>query len=401
MAKVLFVNGPASGHVYPTVGLVEELAALGEEVTYVSSHEFRSQLERLNVAFVAYDNFLSRDNPFDTQLYMSFVLKILKSYEVILPIVMELAERHSFDYFIHDSMYGCGTAIADLLGIPHIAACTSFIHAERFTNKSDKEANRLQENLLLLKRFRVLAAGIERKFGLKRRIEIHNVFFNEGNINLVFTSEQFQPFGGTLDGRFKFIGPCLTNRFDSAANCQTEERDRDKRTIYISMGTVYNDVRSLYELCCEALSSFDGRVIMSVGNQVDLNALEGKIPPHFTVVRFAPQLEILQRSDLFITHGGMNSVNEALYYHVPLIVVPMAADQPMVGERVAELGAGIMLDRHTMTADRLRDAVEEILQTPEYAVHSARIGDGLRAAGGQKKAIEEIRRFKEAHNIKR
>lgn len=398
MARVLFINGPASGHVYPTLGLVEALIAIGEEVVYVSSEEFRNELEQLGAVFYAYENFLNREDPFDTKHFLTLVIKIISSYEVILPCVLEISKRYSFDYFIHDSMYGCGNVVSEFLGIPHIATCTSFINAERLQRENTRNPAMLKENLSLIKNFISVASKMKKNFNIKSSLDIHNVFFNEGMLNLVFTSDYFQPHYEQLGDHFKFVGPSITARNSAVHFPFIKSENTDAAVIYISMGTVFNDVKSLYQLCFEALASFHGQVILSVGNRIDVESLQG-VPDHFTIVPFAPQLQVLTYTNLFITHGGMNSVNEALYYGVPLIVIPMAADQPIVGDRVTELGAGIKLERAALTKEILREAVDKILSIDDFHNNSAKIGETMRSAGGPKKAIQEIQLFKQAHNI--
>ena len=116
----------------------------------------------------------------------------------------------------------------------------------------------------------------------------------------------------------------------------------------------------------------------------------GPIPPNFIVEKFVPQLEVLQHAALFISHGGMNSVSEALYYNVPLIVVPQGADQPWIARRVAELGAGRMMTKEQVGAESLRHAAEEILSRPGFAQAAAKVGETLRTAGGYQRAADEI-----------
>jgi MGT family glycosyltransferase len=110
-----------------------------------------------------------------------------------------------------------------------------------------------------------------------------------------------------------------------------------------------------------------------------------------------PQLTLLQRTDVFITHAGMNSANEALYYGVPMIAIPQAGDQSWVAQRIEQLGAGKVLHRRTLSAKKLRRSVAEILANPAYAQASAAIGQTLREAGGYQRAVEEILAFKRTH----
>jgi len=106
-----------------------------------------------------------------------------------------------------------------------------------------------------------------------------------------------------------------------------------------------------------------------------------------------PQTAVLARASAFVTHGGINSVSEALLEGVPLVMIPQCNDQFAVADRVQELGAGIRLHRRRVTPGRLRKAVEKVLSSSSYRENARRIGDTLRAAGGPQRAAEEIIRY--------
>ncbi|UJF31875.1 macrolide family glycosyltransferase [Paenibacillus hexagrammi] len=391
MSKVLFINGPASGHIHPTLGLVEELIAHGEEIVYVASEEYRTKLERLGARFVAYDNFLADKDPWQLGAFMPLVNLILASYEVILPCILQLAETNSFDYLIHDSMYGCGNLVADLLQLPHVSTCSSFVYSERLWSKHSKHNKEFANNYKHMKEFFSLAKRMEEAYGLHRKLQVKDVFFNKGDLNILFTSKELQPEAETLDPSYQFVGPCINDRRDTM-DLHVDQAS-GKKIVYVSLGTVFNNDKIFYGLIFEALRDFDGQVIVSVGERIDMADFDD-IPPHFMVRPYIPQLTVLQQADLFITHGGMNSVHEALYFDVPLIVVPIAADQPIVASRIAELGAGRVLDISTLTVEILRESVQDVLLTDTYRHNSSRIGLALRQAGGQQAAIEQINQFK-------
>jgi UDP:flavonoid glycosyltransferase YjiC (YdhE family) len=89
----------------------------------------------------------------------------------------------------------------------------------------------------------------------------------------------------------------------------------------------------------------------------------------------------------------MNSVSEALYYGVPLIVIPQAGDQTWVARRVAQLGAGKLLHRSKIQAHALRHLADEIISNSSFKRASANIGESLRQAGGYVCAADEIEQF--------
>ncbi|MCV5706991.1 UDP-glucosyltransferase, partial [Escherichia coli] len=87
---------------------------------------------------------------------------------------------------------------------------------------------------------------------------------------------------------------------------------------------------------------------LSVGKHIDTNQLKN-VPPNFKVYNYVPQLEVLKQANLFITHGGMNSSSESLYFGVPMIVIPVMGDQPIVAQRIEDLKAGIQLNLKKLT----------------------------------------------------
>ena len=86
----------------------------------------------------------------------------------------------------------------------------------------------------------------------------------------------------------------------------------------------------------------------------------------------------------------MNSTNEGLYYDVPLILIPQSVDQPFVANRVAELGAGIVIEKDKVTPELLRQSVVRILSDTNFRINSEKIGKSLREAGGYKRGVDEI-----------
>jgi len=119
----------------------------------------------------------------------------------------------------------------------------------------------------------------------------------------------------------------------------------------------------------------------------------GQAPQNFSVQAYVPQLDVLQRASVFVTHGGMNSVSESLYYGVPLLVVPQMSEQEVVGRRVEELGAGLYLAKAKVTAATLRESVEQVLAEERFAEQAAVVRASFLAAGGVTRAADAIMAF--------
>jgi MGT family glycosyltransferase len=116
-----------------------------------------------------------------------------------------------------------------------------------------------------------------------------------------------------------------------------------------------------------------------------------ELPDHTIATPYAPQLEMLARADAFVTHGGANSVMEGMYFGVPLLVIPLASDQPMQADLVARAGAGIAVERENLTTDSAFAALARLLDRDDPIRHAvARIQKSYRAGDGARRAAEIV-----------
>jgi hypothetical protein len=160
----------------------------------------------------------------------------------------------------------------------------------------------------------------------------------------------------------------------------------------VSLGTLFNADATFYRNCFEAFRREDVRVIMSIGATVSEASL-GPAPPNFMVQTYVPQLEVLGRASVFVTHGGMNSVSESLYHGVPVVVIPQMGEQEIVGRRVEELGAGLCLARREATAEKLRESVERLVTEDRFRQQAAVVRQSFQTAGGVARAADAILAF--------
>ncbi|MGD6783109.1 MULTISPECIES: nucleotide disphospho-sugar-binding domain-containing protein [Bacillus cereus group] len=162
--------------------------------------------------------------------------------------------------------------------------------------------------------------------------------------------------------------------------------------LHISMGTIINNQPEFYQKCFVGLKDLNAKVVLSIGKQLIVEQL-GDIPDNFIVGNYLPQLDILRQADVFISHCGMNSTSESLYFEVPLVMLPFINDQHTIAERVYELGAGFMLNIQQLSAEDLKHAVNEVLQHSIYKENAKKISQSFREAGGYIKAVDEIVTF--------
>ncbi len=395
MARVLFINGGSEGHINPTIGVVQELISRGEEVVYFTIEDFRERIEKTGATVRTIDvqRFIKAFISGGRNYLLERINGLLLTADIVIPSVLEQIEGEHFDYIIHDSMFGCGYLLAQILKLPAINSCTSFAQTKAsFDKMFEQLSKKIPTEIVkpINDEFQSLTAMVKEKYG----VEIHSpyeVFCNPAPLTIVYTTREFQPFGEAFDQTYKFVGPSISSRLTQENLDLTSIKG--KSLIYISLGTVFNQAIDFYKLCFKAFGNTDHTLVMSIGEKTQISDL-GEIPKNFIVKNYVPQTEVLKYAKLFITHGGMNSTHEGLYYGVPLIVIPQSADQPIIAEQVANIGAGIKLQMQSLTPNQLSETVNHVLNHPSFKKTVANIRESFQKSGGYHKAVDEIFEFK-------
>jgi MGT family glycosyltransferase len=142
-------------------------------------------------------------------------------------------------------------------------------------------------------------------------------------------------------------------------------------------------------MMAEACAGLDLQLVISLGGGQD-PALLGDLPGDPIVVGYAPQLDLIRRSALTISHGGLNTALESLAEGVPMVVLPVTYDQPGVGARVEWSGVGRSIPVGRLTVSRLRDAVRTVLDDPAYRQRAGGLQSSIEAADGLNRAADVI-----------
>jgi MGT family glycosyltransferase len=168
------------------------------------------------------------------------------------------------------------------------------------------------------------------------------------------------------------------------------ERLTGRPLIYASMGTLQNRLGHVFHTIAEACRGLDADLVISLGGGA---AKQGdKLPGDPIVVDFAPQLELLAKASLTITHGGMNTALETLAQGVPAVAIPVGNDQPGVAARLKWSGAGEFLPLSQLRADRLRGLVRSVLTDTRYKERARGLEGAIQASGGVRLAADIVER---------
>jgi zeaxanthin glucosyltransferase len=161
--------------------------------------------------------------------------------------------------------------------------------------------------------------------------------------------------------------------------------------IYASMGTLQNQLSGVFENIAQACVGLDAQLVIALGGGSNPESLPN-LPGSPLVVGYAPQLELLQRATLTITHAGMNTALESLSNGVPMVAIPIANDQPGVAARIAWTGTGKVVSLAKSRSSRLRAAVKQVLTEDSYKQSAVRLQTAIRRAGGVSRAADIVER---------
>jgi len=386
---------PFHGHLNPGVTLGNAIKERGHKVTLISQSIGRVYAEREDLGFyglateeeneelLALINLVSTQSglkAFQTSLYClsSFARIILRH----LPKAIE--ETQVEFLLIDETVYLSSISIADSMNIPYgtMANAMSISHAIdgppflTTWQHSDSMLYRLRDAIAwgflnticpstrdIINEWRqekglpLIPAGTKRDGGLIQ-VAQQPAFF------------EFPKSEKVLPRHFFYTSPWHKLDRDSTVSFPYEKINPQKQLIYASLGTVQNNLLHLYQNICKACKGIeDVQLVIALGKEdAKIDIPESKVPSDCIIVGFAPQLYILRKASVVITHCGMNTCLETLAHGIPAVAIPVTNDQPGVAARWQSLRAITLIDSpRDATPDRIRHSINELLpETSSY-----------------------------------
>jgi zeaxanthin glucosyltransferase len=167
------------------------------------------------------------------------------------------------------------------------------------------------------------------------------------------------------------------------------ERLNGRPLVFASLGTLQNQSREKFAVIADACAPLDVQLVLSLGGGLDPEQL-GILSGNPIVVNYAPQLELIKRATLVITHAGLNTVLESLSEGVPMVCIPLGNDQPGVAARVKAHGAGVVVPPRRVNAKRLRSAVRAVLENDSYRLAARRMQAAIAEVDGLDRASDIV-----------
>lgn len=344
--KILFINLPYHGHVVPSIGLVQELLKQGCEVTYLMPFGWEDKVAESGAIFAGYEN------------HRQLSEQIKKAYDAAKKII------DAFDMVIYEQFFFLGKHLAEKYGKPVVRIFTAPATNKKLMNEYISSGGPLgifKWKWVTREFTKDIVKG--RGITLKTDNWLDEIIENPPELNLVYTLREYQPYVEEFSKEyFKFLGPSVYARKAEPIDFAKSNRP----VIYISLGTIIKGDTAFFQNCIESFRGEDVDVIVSVGQKFDIRKLKN-VPDNIHIYPSVPQVDVLEFADVFVTHGGMNSVSESLVKGTPMVVIPFVSDQPVNATQIETLGLGKRLEYKQVTSESLKQTVFSVLHDEQIS----------------------------------
>jgi MGT family glycosyltransferase len=390
MSRFLLVVPPLTGHVNPTIPVGRELAARGHDVAWTGPREVVQDLLPAGAELlpVPLPDELHRTitTPAPERRGLTALKHLIGDFLVplahgMLPGVRDAAAAFEPDAMLVDQQAMAGLAVAEASGVPWATSATT--------------SATLYDQMELMPKVQAWADDLQRGFlrtaGLDEATAATIDLRFSPRLVVVFSTEAFVG-DGKFPGHYVFVGPSIEARSDDTTfDWAWLDRAREERrpVVLVSLGTLnWPNGGRFFSVAAEALGGLPVRAVVVAPPELIPDP-----PPNVLVTPWVPQLALMPHLDAVVSHGGHNTVCEALAHGLPLVVAPVRDDQPAIADQVVRAGAGVRVAFRRVGPEDLRRAIDRVLTDEALRAGAARVQASFAAAGGAPEAADGLERL--------
>lgn len=412
MSKFGIVTFSSPGHLNPSLTLARCLRDRGHEISFytlvnaqpkIEAAEFKSNpYGKSNFDTTAIEESYRQLGQLTGMKAVRFLVGLLKRRaKAALLDLPRLFAEDEVEGLLVDQVETAGAAVARFSAIPFVTVCNALpLQTDPHTPPvfSNIRPTNSLPNRLAVKMLNFIQSRLElpvlRELNDFQRSKALPLF---GKSNQVMSELAFiAQLPATLDfprkhlqDNFHYTGPFHSSETRQEISFPWDKIDSEKPLIYASMGTLQNQIPRVFQMISEACVHLDAQLVISLGKS-DSSTSELRLAGNPIVVDYAPQLELLKRASLCITHAGLNTALESLSHGVPMLAIPITNDQPGVAARVAHYDLGKVIPIEKVTAAGVRTMVEAILHDQRFVRNAKSMQTTIAGLRGPERACDII-----------
>jgi UDP:flavonoid glycosyltransferase YjiC (YdhE family) len=370
-------------HIHPMIPLAQALQAAGHEVAIAASKQDRMTIEKIGIrCFPAGANMASLMPNLMPQIMQLpaeqrdlWVIEHVFAGllpEQMIPDLLAICRQWRPDVIVRDATEMGGCIAAEYLGLPHASVEVGVFIPAAGEHPLAKAINRS-------------ANRVRARYGLPQDPSLEMLY---RYLHLSFVPPSYQDPAVPLPPTAHTLRTTPFDRSGDETLPGWVAGLPAQPTVYATLGlAIFNRTPGIFPAILKGLAGEPINVILTVGRGND-PAAYGAPPSNVHIEPYIPQTLLLPHCAAVIAHGGWNTVLAALSYGLPLLVIPIGADQPQNAQRVQMLGVGLVLDLSNLTPEAVREATWELLRTPHYRQNARRIQAEIAALPGPEYAVE-------------
>ncbi len=411
MSHVGIICPNVPGHLNPMVALADATRARGHRVTFFLLGEPPASVSTAGFEIVALGGTIFPSDQYRAEFErlgslqgrpaLKHTLSIgARAADAILEVGPNVVHAAGVTALLIDQASFPGGTVADQLKLPFATVCNALLlHPDPivppyFTHWKPRRTTwaRILNRIAWASLDRIYAPIVtriqnrRRRLGLPVSAGITSTWSNQLQISQ--QPEGFEFPRRELPEQLRFVGPLRLQGGYPPVPFPWERLD-GRPLIYASLGTLQNRIAGTFRVIAEACDGLDAQLVISTGQGVTPEEL-GDLPGRPIVVHYAPQLDLLRRAAVAVTHAGLNTVLDAMASGIPIVAVPITNEQPGIAARVAWIGAGEALAYKRVTPQSLRAAIIRVRQNPSYRNAAKQVQAAIHAGGGAPRAAQLI-----------
>lgn len=380
--RILFTSQPGSGHWHPLIGLARSLSATGHDVAFAASPKACAAIEANGISCfpVGHDEpedvvrarrqSLADGSRAEPGVFMVREVFAGSSVRQTLPDMLTIGRTWKPAVVVRENLEFSGFLMAEALDVPHavvqVTAWRPTLHAHA-------------AEVLDLARARHGLAPDPDPAGMFRHLLLipRPTGFLDQSI---------------LPPSARIIQPLLFDQSGKEGLPAWVDDLPQRPLVFATLGTAFNHVPGVLSSIIAALRDEEISLALTTGRDLDPATL-GPPPANVHIERYIPQTLLFPHCDAAVIHGGSGTVMAALRYGLPMVIIPIAADQPLNAQRCAELGVARVIGPADRTPETIREATREVLVNGDYRANAERYREEMARLPGVEHAAGLIERL--------